>query len=99
MKESLRESKTRSGDLKDVYGSNWTKQRSFRIHTPMNHYPKTSLPTKQRAENVIMNHKRKNVKTSTPTKNKQVNNQNLIEDSNAMNNFQFYSNMMKDFQD
>jgi hypothetical protein len=42
-KETIQESKTRSGDLKDVYGSNWTKQRSFRIHTPMNnHYPKTS---------------------------------------------------------
>jgi hypothetical protein len=42
-KETIQESKTRSGDLKDIYGPNWTKQRSFRIHTPMNnHYPKTS---------------------------------------------------------
>ena len=68
--EAMNESNTRSGDLRDIYGSNmYAKQRSFRIHTPFNHYPKTCLPSKQRNhQEMMMNQKRKNLKTSTPTK-------------------------------
>ena len=42
LRESMLESKHRSGDFKEIYGPNWTKQRSFRIQKPMSHYPKTS---------------------------------------------------------
>lgn len=75
----------------------------------MNHYPKTSLPSKQRVDNIIMNNKWKNIKTSTPTKSKQHNanfnnnsNQNVenpTNNNNNSNNVHFYSNMMKDFGD
>ena len=47
-----------------------------------------------------MNQKRKNVRTSTPTKGKQTNSvSNNIDDNHSSNNFAFYSNMISDFQD